>query len=500
MFIMSKIPEVDTWKPNKDQVLFTNSKNLIIAPITSLFNVDGDSYNKINLFMINTKKSYNSDALRNHCCLYLNYFCTFFDPEKEYYTNLAKIKCWIDFYPEYNYNNLVSDICRYILQPSIFEKVKNMTEYNYSLELAYKSAKNPQLQYTNEHGKILMQISLLMNMLIPLITHFAYMRSVQNIDDFLLNIYDNILYAPVFKGVDIYSKIFGTAISNISQNERNNIVIWNKQDIRGKDTVTHSIDAVRNIIINIMPKYVFEKSMVSLDYSSIQRSNKYQITDISYEYSYISLSSSKRDGEDSSSEFDRYEANLVKADESLYLQSRINCQTVMKTIEDRWGPFDEKEIEFYLKELQNANMEVINGFQKQLVFNLFYKYFGDTISINAINKTDYVKLMLSAKKMLMNAKMAYLPWIISGKVNKIVSRKALNKKEQTEMELSQFYEYIKDKYQNDKIITQILGTIATLITSNFSIIDYHNKEMHGKQILVESKIIIEEALMYIMLI
>jgi hypothetical protein len=210
----------------------------------------------------------------------------------------------VDFYPEYNYNNLISDIQRYILQPSIFEKVKAMVDYNYELELAYKSANNPQLQYTNEHGKIMMQISILMNMLIPLITHFAYLKSVPKINDFLLDIYDHILYAPIFNGVDIYAKIYETAISNITRNEKNNAGIWAKQDIRGKDTVTHSKDAVENILINIMPKYIFKENMISLDYSSIQRSNKFQITDISYEYSYISLSSSKRDGEDNTSEFD----------------------------------------------------------------------------------------------------------------------------------------------------------------------------------------------------
>lgn len=496
----TNIPFVDAWKPNPEQIIFTHSKNIIMAPLTKLFRVEDDKYSKINIFMINTKKSYNSDVLRAHCCHYLNYFCEFFDTDKEYYINLAQLKFMIDCYPQYNYNNLIADIDRYILQESLFAKVKDMVEFNYNLELSYKSANNPQLQYTNEHGKIMMQISILMNLLIPLITHFAYMKNVSNIEEFLLDIYDHVLYAPVFKGVDIYSKIYETAISNVSRNEKNNAGIWIKQDIRGKDTVIHSMDAVKNIIVNIMPKYIFTENMISLDYSSIQRSNKFQITDISYEYSYISLSSSKRDGEDSASEFDRYEANLTKADESLYLQSRINCMYTIQTIEHQWGPFEDEEIDFYIKELRNEDNEIINGFQKQLIFNLFYKYFGDTVSINAINIRDYIKLMLAAKRMLQSSKMAYLPYIISSKVNKIVSRKALNKKEQIEMEQSQFFPKIQEKYQNDKVESQILGTIATLITSNFSIIDFHNKELHGQQIQVESRFIIEEALLYILLI
>ena len=114
-----------------------------------------------------------------------------------------------------------------------------------------------------------MAMSILMNLCIPLITHFAYMRRIQDIDEYLLDIYDYILYAPPFASVNIPSKIYETSISNVTKNERNNMVIWQKQSIRGKDTITHSMGTVRNIVINIVPKYTFNKSMVSLNYTSI---------------------------------------------------------------------------------------------------------------------------------------------------------------------------------------------------------------------------------------
>ena len=339
-----------------------------------------------------------------------------------------------------------------------------------------------------------------MNLCIPIITHFAYMRRESNIDEFLLDIYDYILYAPPFASVNIPAKLYETSISNISKNEKNNAVIWAKQDIRGKDVVTHSMGAVRNIILNIIPKYTFNQNMVSLNYTSIQKSNKYQVTDIAYEYSYIPLSSSKRDGEDNASEMDKYESNLIKINEALYLQSKFNCEATMRRIVQEWGPFNEDEINFYMKELRNDQGEIINGFQKQLIFNLFYKYFGDTESIKAINVRDYVILMLAAKKMLKNNMMGYFPYIISSKVQKIVSRKTLNKKEFTRMQQSQYYQLIVDKYKNEKIIKQILGTVATIITSTFHIIDYDDPELHGQPIVVESDMIIEEALLYILLI
>ena len=68
------------------------------------------------------------------------------------------------------------------------------------------------------------------------------------------------------------------------------------------------------------------------------------------------------------------------------------------------------------------------------------------------------------------------------------------------MESSQYYSLVMEKFNNEKIKQHILGTIATLITSNFSVIDYHNPEIHGKQIIIDSRFIIEETLLYILLI
>lgn len=274
----NNIPLVDNWEPTSKDIIFTNSKNLIIAPLDKLFQLTGNANaNMLNCFIVNTKKSYNSDDIRNHYCLYANYFEKYYDKELEYFTNMGKIKVTIDCYPEYDVNAFIVDITRYIIQPSIMGKIKNMVERNYSLELNYKSISNPQLQYDNNHAKILLQMSIMMNFCIPLITHFAYIKKITDIDEFILDVYDYILYYQEFANVDIPSKIYQTSISNVKRNEKNNQTLWNKQDIRGKDIITHSEAAVRNIILNIMPKYTFSQNMVNLNYTSIQKNNKYQI-------------------------------------------------------------------------------------------------------------------------------------------------------------------------------------------------------------------------------
>lgn len=182
----------------------------------------------------------------------------------------------------------------------------------------------------------------------------------------------------------------------------------------------------------------------------------------------------------------------------------------MEMIDTLYGPFDEKEIEFYLHELGDFDA-VINPFQKKLIFNLFYKYFGDTVSANAINRIDYIKLMITAKRILQNNCMVMLPYIISSRVDKLIGRKAVNKRDLVKIESSSLYpeviaqyqeptqKYNKEMVYENRIVKDILGMIATILSSDFTIIDYDNPELNGKKIEIIPDIIIEEFLMYVLL-
>lgn len=491
----NRIPNIDTWEPEPQDVIFSNTKGFIIAPVTDCFNIKTEKDDTLNYFYVAPKKCYNSKVMRAHMCQYLNYFEKYFDPDKELLVTLAKVKYMIDYVPQYTHQNFLYDVRVYILSKSLIDKVIRLVECNYALDLNYKQIADS-LQYTNEHAKILLTMSLLMNFTIPLITHFAYTHRRGEIDEAIMEVFDIILH--LFP-VDIYAKLYETAISNVGKSQHRNARLWAKQDIRGRDVVTHSYSAVSNIILNIMPKYTFSNSIIALNYTSIQKSTGCQITDISYEFNYIPLSSSKRD-EDNVSDFDKFESNLIKQNEALFLQMKCNSAETMKNIEAQFGPFDIEEVLFYKEQLSGEKGHPVQNFQKYLIFNLFYKYFGDTSSIYAINAMDYIKLMIAAKRMLQDNYMVLLPYVLSAKVEKYVSRKTVNKKELIKVKASPYYNMVYEKYQNDKIINQILSTIATIISSDFRIIDYREKDLHGKMIDTMPDLIIEEVLAYVMLI
>lgn len=96
----------------------------------------------------------------------------------------------------------------------------------------------------------MMKMSVLMNCMIPLMCHFMYRRKVTNISEFILGVYDILID---MYDVDVYNKIYETAISNVLRTAKRNQAIWNMQDIRGINTSIHSLQSVQNVLINIMP-------------------------------------------------------------------------------------------------------------------------------------------------------------------------------------------------------------------------------------------------------
>lgn len=252
------VPMLEEWTPKPEQILFTNTKNSVIAPMQWISGLKSET---LDIFIVRVKKCYNSQDLRDHLCHVLNYFENYWDKDKELLMGMSKIKYMMDVCTkEYTRENFLLDISRYILNDSIKQKIIALADYNYNLNLTYKNITEA-LRYNNHHAKVMMQISVLMNATIPLIIHFGHMHSIRNdIDDFILDTFDKILYAF---DVDIFSKFFETANSNVKKNERKNPILWDKQNIRAKDTITHSADSVYNIILNIMPKYSFQRNIVA---------------------------------------------------------------------------------------------------------------------------------------------------------------------------------------------------------------------------------------------
>jgi hypothetical protein len=132
---------------------------------------------------------------------------------------------------------------------------------------------------------------------------------------------------------------------------------------------------------------------------------------------------------------------------------------------------------------------------------MYYRFFGDTVSINSINGDQYITLMIIAKRLLLKNGMKLLPYIISSKVVRISTRTSLCKKELMKIEQSEYYNDLLRKYNgNEKIIKQFLSLIATTLSSGFKIIDYDNSQYNNYEVVMESDILIDELMRFILAI
>lgn len=174
----------------------------------------------------------------------------------------------------------------------------------------------------------------------------------------------------------------------------------------------------------------------------------------------------------------------------------------MKQIRLLFGPFSEEEISFYMRRMDNGDGDIINDFQRNLIFQLFARYFGDPYTERSINKINYIELVIAATRYLKTNNMFVLPYVISSKMDRVQNKKNINKKEQTRIENSPLYPKVVEKYQSTDVIEQIFGIIGTILASRFEMISFDNPEIDGKYLDKDrfQEIVCDEVLMYVLLI
>ena len=517
-------PPIDQWQPScaEDQV-FTHIRGAIIAPVHKFFNMsDDDKANDMfDYFYVTAKRCYNSDTkvkpdgevsigFRDHCTSYLNYFEKYYDKELQLLGLYAHIKYFIDCVPEYTLDNFKRDLWKCFINPnmSYTAQVLNyhldrMTLEQFALDLNYKNNKSPVLEYSQFHAKIMLKVSVQQNMIIPLLTHFIVKKKYDPdaTKSILLDTFDLLFQAAdLIYGVDLNSKIFETTSSNVEKNVSNNLTLWEMQTIRARNTTTHSMETVENIIMQIIPKYTYSKNIIHFNYNAINRDIKFKVTGVPYEYGFVMLSSSIRD-DDNNSECDKYEAHAAKLNEATMIQTLTNCQETMKRIEVKYGPFDEEEIMFYHDQMCKNGKFVVNNLQRVLITYLFAKEFDDPQAVKIVNIRHYIILVITARRLLESYNMFQLPYMIGGKVNRIVTKKNINKKELQKIKASKYFPLIHQKYNNEKIENEVIfSLVAQVLSSEFQVIDFYHRENNGMQINIIPDIVSEEILRLVMLI
>jgi hypothetical protein len=128
-------------------------------------------------------------------------------------------------YIKFVYNILLSD--------SMVKKIIDLVEDNYYIDLTSDSGKtyNESLEFTKEHAKVMMQISMAMKLMVPVMFHYMNTYGLIKHRQYIFRFYEGLF--DLFGGdeIDIYNKLWISIYSKVNVNHVRNRVIWEQREI-----------------------------------------------------------------------------------------------------------------------------------------------------------------------------------------------------------------------------------------------------------------------------
>lgn len=476
---------VDEWvEEEENKYLYCDGK-LVIIPFDKIFKQD---IGAIKTFVIK-KDSYVKRL--GDIVHYINYFITFYDKNHELLLLYLKLKYIIDN-KETRIKSptaFIKMIYSILFTKSMQRKISDMVEDNYYIDLTSQDGKKyaEQLEFTNEHAKIMMKISMSMKIMVPIIFHYINSYNL-NKKVPLFNFYEP-LFDLYSEDVDIYNKLWITVQAKVKNNVSRNRPLWKQREILGIDPLTYADTLLKkNIISETMFKYRFNKNIISLNSVVIDNQLGFFIIE-QYSHTLVELSG-KKDSEGLSG-LDKLEMNSYKIDESLVILSNINIKQTIKKISKSMNiDIPKEEIRYY------RDHHKISKTQVQLVYYYYARYFGGYRDLNLLTRKQYLKLLVLLKRKLQFQGLIYLPQILTANVEKLNRRTIQNAKFLMKIENSAIYQdLVNEKFSTLEELKKsnlILNLLSTLINTTFTIVDYDHPDKLGEPLEIDNQDILSD--------
>lgn len=443
------------------------SKQAVAIQFSKIFKTD----DKLDNFIIKPKQAY----YNNHDLIfpYVNYFIEFYDTDNELLTAYYKIKFMIDRKNNYSKELFFDELYEYILSDTMVEKINRMVDENYVDCLAAKREYNHKsIQFTDEHGKILLASSMAIKMFIPLVTHYIAKMGVANTDLFLLDAFVDVF--KYFEGRNnIKNKLYEFVFSKVNKTQSRDKGHWTKVEIEGEDIESETTVIYNRIVVDITYKMSFEGNIAALLSSAINRNVNWMLRK-KFGRNRKMLTGQK-DG-DGLSDLDKIEMNMSKMDESFIIMGDINTKHVIKKLKKKFKvKITDDEVEYYV---ENMNL---NDLQEDLIFQIFASYFGCTRDMqHSVAKIEMAKLIIIMKKMMEMKGFIIMQHILSGVMFYDPNLRKLSKKQLNIILESDKYAFIKKKYKytaNLVLETEhFRETLNKIINSDVEALDYKRKD------------------------
>lgn len=491
---------VDEWQEKDEDKVIKYAGKSIIIPFDQL--LDRCTSDLLNVFYVSYKDSYSKKF--DQITHYLNYFIKYYDPDNELIMNYFHCKFMIDAKRTIMTRKaMIKLIYHDFVTNSIYNKIKKMVEDNYRIDLSQNKEAGKEysesLEFTNKHAKLLMIISIFIKMLIPLVMHYiSVIKGKSEVKKLIL------YYRPLFEiirkkeHVNLYAKLQHSIQVKVNFNESNNPVIWAKYQATSIDAVSYAEELLdKNLIVDNMFKYVFNKSIISFNSVILKTQLEYRCIK-NFGITMQEISDEK--DQDGLSYLDKLEMDTAKIDENNILLSKVNIKDTIKRIKKKNKiKITNEEREFYIKNTK------ISKIAKTLVFYYYAKTFNGFTDLNHITIKKYMDLMIILKRKLQVSGFIYINQIISANVlGKSNSHLVYNSNRFEKLENNPIYKNIEnEKYPSLKRVDDdvdkkkknksfILGPLQTIENTMFGFVDYDEPSKLNKVISFDYDVLAQE--------
>ena len=513
-------PPIAIWKPKKGSELVESDGKLFICNFHKVIRNPGvEPFSK---FMIN-KTSYEKQL--DHITKYVDYFMQEYDHENELMTAYLRIKYNIDKEKLFALSDDMSEQKRLEIieafidfvhselfseDSHIAENISKLAEDNYLDDVEKNDGRKKgndkeyleSLEFTNEHIKILMKISVAMKIMSQIIFHYFYINLVKlDKESDLIYRFFKPLFTLFGEKVNMFNKLYVYVKSRVLESYSINTAVFEKRGIMGVDIFGIINLFVKKVIISEnMVKFSFpenwdeklqkyKENIPGFIKTIIKFQTNYLIKEV-YEKNLTEVTNLKNS--EGLSGQDKMEMNIKKMDEGKALIAKANADMTCYTIRNIFDiPVTMEEI-IYMEDHWKPNQ-----LQIRLINTFWANYFGNYRDTNLVSRHNfhYLSILLKKKLLLENGwevgenevlESAVLPYILTGNLEgRMNSRIIRNNKYMSKLEDDDHYARLcNEEYSLLLEIhpDEIKSIISTFVNSRFTYVTPEEPELLGTEI------------------
>jgi len=369
---------------------------------------------------------------------------------------------------EYTKEEMINDIITVINNNNVKKFINEHIDGNYVEELDEQTEEtkktkkiNQELQFTDEHVKILLKAAESIRISIPLITEFCERRK-HEVNDTLYDTFEAIIKAYQGK-IEMMNKIHRFVYSRVVSTQYSDKTIWNLLTNKSKDVNVITIEFLKDIVIGILPKTITDRNIINLFHVVIKRKISFEFSkNHKITFKPVNLNQVDREG---LTMFDKWEASMSKRDESKIIINQLSIQYQIENIKNEFKiKISQEEFEYYKKRIH------INKFQTNLLFLFFAKYMGSYSNLYNCNRDEYIYLVILLYKWLRTNGYSCIAEYIIALPDKLNEKRMTTKNSKLFERITDSrtykdlirnkYSYISQNIINSKLIIKLVGNIS----------------------------------------